>query len=124
MSRRETTDYKIEAAQDMLVGALPPLDQHPGKFVRDVLLPEYGLNVSSTARAISMDRATLHLVLSGQKDVSRDLAYKLGALMRDEVADFLIAFQHQVDLERERERREQFRKTITRLPEPAEDVQS
>jgi addiction module HigA family antidote len=119
MSKRDTAQYKIEKAADMIVGALPPVDQHPGTFIKDTLLPEWGLSVAETARRIGVDRAGLHGVLTGKYDVSRDLAYKLGALMRDDLADFLIAFQHQYDLARERERRESFKATIERLPEPA-----
>jgi addiction module HigA family antidote len=115
MSNRESSQYKIEAAAEMIVNAVPPLDRHPGAFIKDVLLPEYGLSVSETARRIKVDRATLHLVLTGKHAVSRDLAYKLGALMRDEVADLLIAYQHAYELAREQDRRAAFREQIERV---------
>lgn len=102
-----------------LTAAALPLDRHPGVFIKEALLPEYGLNVAETARRIKMDRATLHQVLTGKADVSRDLAYKLGALMRDEIADFLLSYQHAFQLERERDRRASFKETIERLPPPA-----
>ena len=114
MSKRDSSQYKIEAAAEMIVDAVPPLDRHPGAFIKDVLLPEYGLSVAETARRIRMDRATLHLVLTGKHSVSRDLAYKLGALMRDEVADLLIAYQHAFDLAQERDKREAFKAQIER----------
>lgn len=119
MSKRDTAEYKIEKASDMLVGALPPIDRHPGLFIRDTLLPEWALSVSEAARRLGVNRAGLHGVLTGKYDVSRDLAYKLGALMRDEVADLLIAYQHQYDLARERELREGYKASIERLPSPA-----
>jgi len=115
-AQRESAQYKIEAAAEMVVSAVPQLDQHPGKFIKDVLLPEYGLSVAEAARRIKMDRATLHLVLTGKHAVSRDLAYKLGALMRDEVADLLIAYQHAYDLAKDREKREEYKATIERVP--------
>lgn len=118
MSKRDNAEYKIHDPAEMLVTALPPLDRHPGNFIRDVLLPEYGLSVSETARRIGVNRTGLSLTLSGHQDVSRDLAYKLGALLRDEVADFLIAYQHAYDIARERDQREACRKTIDRLPAP------
>lgn len=117
--KRDSAQYKIEAAADMIVEALPPLDNQPGKFIKDVLLPEYGLSVSEAARRLKVDRATFHLVMSGKHAVSRDLAYKLGALMRDEVADLLIAYQHAYDLAQEREKREAFKQQIERVAAPA-----
>jgi addiction module HigA family antidote len=119
MSKRDSAEYKIEKASEMIVGALPPIDKHPGAFIREVLLPEYGLSVAETARRIGVDRAGFHSTLTGKYDVSRDLAYKLGALMRDEVADLLIAYQHAYDLAREREKREAYKATIERVTAPA-----
>lgn len=115
MSKRNSAEYKIEKASEMLVSALPPIDRHPGTFIREVLLPEYGLTVAETARRIKVDRAGFHNTLIGKYDVSRDLAYKLGALMRDEVADLLIAYQHAFDLAREKEKRESYKEGIERI---------
>lgn len=112
---RDKSAYKIEVAADMIVDALPPIEQHPGHFIRNTLLPEYGLSVSETARRIGVDRAGFTGVLDGKYAVSRDLAYKLGALMNDQVADLLIAYQHAYDLAQERERREGFKAKIERV---------
>lgn len=114
MARRDNTKYKITDPVAMLVRRQPPVDKHPGAFIRETLLPAYGLSVAEAARRISVDRAGFHQTLAGKYDVSRDLAYKLGALMRDEVADFLIAYQAAYDLEREREKREAYKATIVR----------
>lgn len=113
MTQRDN-QYKIRDAADMAVN-LPPLDRHPGTFIRDVLLPEYGLRVAPAAAALGINRQGLINVLDGKSDVSRDLAYKFGALMRDEVADLLIAYQHAYDLAREREKREAYKMTIRRV---------
>lgn len=118
MSKRDTAQFKIEKASEMVVGVLPPIDRHPGAFIKDTLLPEYGLSVSEAARRIGVDRAGFTGVLTGKYDVSRDLAYKLGALMRDEVADLLIAYQHAYDLAREREKREAYKAKIERVASP------
>lgn len=114
-----SSQYKIAAGEDMIVSALPPLDQHPGHFIRDVLLPEYGLKVSPAARLLGVNRAGFIRVLDGKHDVSRDLAYKLGALMNDAVADLLIAYQHAYDLARERGKREEYKAMIQRVPPSA-----
>lgn len=121
MSKRDTAEYKIERASEMIVGALPPITQHPGQFIREVLLPEYGLSVAETARRLKVDRAGFHGVLTGKYAVTRDLAYKLGALMRDEVADLLIAYQHAYDVAGERDRREAFKAEIERVQPVASD---
>ena len=115
MAKRDDAQYKIAKASEMIVDAVPPIDRHPGLFIKAVLLPEYGLSVAETARRLKVDRAGFHGTLTGKYDVSRDLAYKLGALMRDEVADLLIAYQHAYDLAKERDRREAFKETIERL---------
>ncbi|CAN5579757.1 hypothetical protein BH10PSE14_BH10PSE14_07020 [soil metagenome] len=96
------------------------LDKQPGRFIKEALLPAYGLSVAETARRIGVDRAGFHNTLTGKYDVSRDLAYKLGALMRDEVADFLIAYQAAYDLARERDKRESYKAKIERMVLPAE----
>lgn len=105
---------KILDPADMLV-AKRPMVGHPGKFIRDTLIPEYGLNVASTARAIGMDRASFINALDGKSAVTRPLAYKLGALMRDEVTDLLIAWQLKHDLELEAEERARYRQIIKRV---------
>lgn len=117
MPKRDNAEFKIDNPADMTVTAAG-VGKHPGEFIRDVLLPEYGLSVSAAARLIKMDRASFHNVMAGKHDVSHDLAYKLGALMRDEVADLLIAYQHAWSLEQGKARREQFKAQIERLPEP------
>lgn len=122
MAKRNSAEHKIDDPAEMIVRVQPPVDQHPGAFIRDTLLPEYGLSVAEAARRLKIDRAGFHGVLTGKYDVSRDLAYKLGALMRDEVADLLIAHQHAYSLHHETERRAAFRASIERLPQSADEV--
>ena len=115
MPRTNPAKYKITDPADMVVGDLPPVDRHPGVFIRDTLMPEYGLNVAALARMIGVNRPNLHNVLQGRSDVSRDLAYRLGALMNDHVADFLISYQVAWDKQQEAERRAAFKAQITRI---------
>lgn len=121
MPKRDNSQYKITDPEEMLVRNQLPIGRHPGQFIKETLLPAYGLSVAEAARRIKMDRATLHLVLTGKHAVSRDLAYKLGALMRDEVADLLIAYQNAYELGQEREKREAYKATIERA-EPVSAV--
>lgn len=116
MTKSNPGSFKIEDPAAMLVEHLPPLDRHPGVFIRDTLMPEFGLNVAQLSRLIGVNRSNLHNVLQGNVDVSRDLAYRLGALMNDHVADLLINYQLQWDLQQECDRREGFKREIERLP--------
>ena len=121
MPNAPSASFKITEAAEQVVKSLPPLDRHPGCYLRDVILPEYGMqNVSELARRLAVNRPNLVNVLAGRSDVSRDLAYRLGALMNDHVADLMISYQHAWDLARERDRRAQFKAEIERLPEAAE----
>lgn len=110
--------HKITDPAKMMIEHQPPLDIHPGVFIRDVLLPQYGLKVGPLARMIGVARPNLHHVLQGSRDVSRELAYRLGALMNDHVADFLISYQMAWDKQQEAGRREELKREITRLPAP------
>jgi addiction module HigA family antidote len=119
MSNRSSDQYKVDDPLEQLVEALPPLTRHPGVWIRDVILPEWGLGISELSRLINVNRANLSEVLSGKRDVSRELAYRLGALFNDHVADLVIAYQQAWDIEQERGRREEIRRSIARLPEPS-----
>lgn len=119
MAKAQNADFKITDPDAMLVEHQPPLHIHPGVFIRDVLLPQYGLKVAPLARMIGVARPNLYHVLQGSRDVSRELAYRLGALMNDHVADFLISYQMASDKQQEAGRREELKREITRLPAPA-----
>ncbi|HMO74593.1 MAG TPA: hypothetical protein PKD99_02175 [Sphingopyxis sp.] len=120
MPNHRTDRYKIDGAGDMAVGTLPPVDRHPGQFLKEVILPEYGVtNVADLARRLDVQRVGLVKILSGKTAISRPMAYRFGALLNDHVADLLIAYQHAWDLREEQGLREAIRQTIERLPEPA-----
>lgn len=119
MVQRESDEFKITDPAEMAVGQLPPIDRHPGVFIREVVLPQWGLKkVVDLAERLKVNRPNLHEVLSGQRAVSRDLAYRLGALLGDHVADFIIAYQNAWDLQNERTRREELKHEIERLAVP------
>ena len=119
MVQRRTDEYKIIDLDEMRVDRQPELHVHPGVYLRDVVLPQHGLtNVVDLAARLKVNRPNLHEVLSGQREVSRELAYRLGALINDEVADFAIAYQHAWNLQHEQARRAELKREIARL-EPA-----
>lgn len=120
MVQREMSEHKITDPAEMLVLVQPPLTRHPGVYFREVVMPQYKLKVAPLAELLGVARPNLSNVLHGKVDVSRDLAYRLGALLGDAVADFLIAYQHRWDLERERDRREELKREIARLPLPVD----
>ena len=66
--------------------------------------------MSEAVRRLGVDRAGLYGVLTGEYDVSRDLAYKLGTLMR--------AYQQACDLAKEQDKRAMFKATIARMQPP------
>lgn len=64
--------------------------QHPGLLVK-AIIEGNGATISGTARAIRMDRSSLSLVITADYNVTRDLAFKLGAHFGDAAADLLVA---------------------------------
>lgn len=119
MSKTDSESYKITDPDEMIVKDLPPIDRPPGVFLRDVILPEWGATkIAPLAAALKVNRPHLIDVLNGKGNVSRELAYRLGARFNDHVADLLIAYQHQWDLQQEQSRREQLKEEIERVPPP------
>lgn len=120
MTKRPSDEYKISELAEMAV-TLPPIDQHPGLFLKSVILPAWGAtNVSELARRLGVERRGLIKILDGDRIITREMAYRFGALMNDHVADLLIAYQHAWDLQDEQDLRQRFRDTIERLPARAE----
>lgn len=108
-------NYEITDPAEMAVAVQPPLTRHPGIFIREVILPAHNLNVSRLAEKIGVNRPNLSEVLAGKRDVSRELAYRLGALLGDAVCDLAIAYQHRWDLQQEQARRDQLKAEIAPL---------
>lgn len=112
-------EFQITDPAEMLVDDCAPLAMHPGVYFRTVVMPQWKLNVSQLAERIGVNRPNLHNVLQGKSEVSRELAYRIGALLGDSAADFLIAAQHRWNLEQEREHREALKAGIARMDPPA-----
>lgn len=119
MSTSNPKDFKITDPAEMAIDTQAPLDRHPGVYFREAIMPQYGLKVAPLARTLGLNRANLHEVLSGRQDMSREVAYRIGALLGDQVADFLIHYQLAWDLQHEAPRRAELAQKIERIPAPA-----
>ena len=54
---------------------------HPGAILREDVLPELNMSVSSFARSLGVSRQTLHAVLAERSSISPEVALRLGALL-------------------------------------------
>jgi len=116
MAKQPKSEFKITDPADMQVGELPPLSISPGEFIKTVVLPEWGLNAKAAAELLGYNRVGLTNTLNGKHEVTRDLIYRLGALLGDHLADLLLAHKQAWDLEQERAQREAYKASIARLP--------
>jgi addiction module HigA family antidote len=57
---------------------LPPI--HPGEIIREDILPEVGMSVTETARALGVSRQMLHGILSGRKALSAVMCLRVARL--------------------------------------------
>ena len=51
---------------------------HPGRILKEDVLPELRLSVSEAARQLGVSRQSLHRVLAGRAGVSPEMAIRLG----------------------------------------------
>jgi addiction module HigA family antidote len=71
--------------------------RHPGRILRDQILPGLGLSVSQAARELRIARQTLHRVLAGTAAVTPDMATRL-ARLSGTTPRFWLDRQQQYDL--------------------------
>lgn len=53
---------------------------HPGEMLREDFLPDYGLTVSSLAKALGVSRQTVNELLQERRAVSPEMALRLSRL--------------------------------------------
>ena len=70
---------------------------HPGEMLREDFLPDYGLTVSSFAKALGMSRQTVNELLRERRAVSPSMALCLSRLFGTS-PDFWLNAQRAVDL--------------------------
>ena len=70
---------------------------HPGEMLREDFLPDYGLTVSSLARALKVSRQTINELLRERRAVSPEMALRLSRLFGN-TSEFWLNAQRAVDL--------------------------
>ncbi len=70
---------------------------HPGEMLREDFLPDYGLTVSSFAKALGVSRQTVNELLRGRRAVSPEMALRLSRLFGNS-PEFWLNAQRAVDL--------------------------
>ncbi len=70
---------------------------HPGEMLREDFLPDYGLSVSSFAKALGVSRQTVNELLRERRAVSPSMALCLSRLFGTS-PDFWLNAQRAVDL--------------------------
>jgi len=70
---------------------------HPGAMLREDFLPDYGLSVSTFAKAIGVSRQTVNELLRERRAVSPEMALRLSRLFGN-TPEFWLNAQRTVDL--------------------------
>lgn len=70
---------------------------HPGEMLREDFLPEYGLTVSSFAKALGVSRQTVNELVRERRAVSPEMALRLARLFGN-TPEFWLNAQRAVDL--------------------------
>jgi len=70
---------------------------HPGEMIREDFLPDYGLTVSSFAKALGVSRQTVNELLRERRAVSPEMALRLARLFGN-TPEFWLDAQRAVDL--------------------------
>ena len=70
---------------------------HPGEMLREDFLPDYGLTVSSFAKALRVSRQTVNELLRERRAVSPEMALRLSRLFGNS-PEFWLNAQRAVDL--------------------------
>ncbi len=75
--------------------ALPPV--HPGEIIREDILPEIGLSVTATAKALGVSRQMIHDILAGRKPLSAVMCLRISRLFGS-TPEFWMRLQADYDL--------------------------
>lgn len=70
---------------------------HPGEMLREDFLPEFGLTVSSFAKALGVSRQTVNELVRERRAVSPEMALRLARLFGN-TPEFWLNAQRAVDL--------------------------
>jgi len=70
---------------------------HPGEMLREDFMPDYGLSVSSIAKALGVSRQTMNELLRERRTVSPEMALRLSRLFGN-TPEFWLNAQRAIDL--------------------------
>jgi len=70
---------------------------HPGEMLREDFMPDYGLSVSSMAKALGVSRQTVNELLRERRAVSPEMALRLSRLFGN-TPEFWLNAQRGIDL--------------------------
>ena len=70
---------------------------HPGEFLREDFLPDYGLSVADLAKAIKVSRQTVNELINEQRALSAAMALRLSRYFGNS-PEFWLNAQREVDL--------------------------
>ena len=70
---------------------------HPGALIRNVILPETGLSISSLAKRCGVARNTMSKIVNARGDVTEDMAIRLSRVLGS-TPQFWIAMQTKLNL--------------------------
>lgn len=70
---------------------------HPGEMLREDYMPDYGLTVSSFAKALGVSRQTVNELLRERRAVSPEMALRLSRLFGN-TPEFWLNAQRAIDL--------------------------
>ena len=76
---------------------LPPV--HPGEILREDILPEVGLSVTATAKALGVSRQMVHDILAERKPLSAIMCLKVSRLLGS-TPEFWMRLQVEYDLKK------------------------
>ena len=70
---------------------------HPGEFLREDFLPDYGLSVADLAKAIKVSRQTVNELISEKRALSAAMALRLSRFFGNS-PEFWLNAQRELDL--------------------------
>jgi antitoxin HigA-1 len=76
---------------------LPPV--HPGEILREDILPEVGLSITATAKALGVSRQMIHDIVAERKPLSAAMCLKISRLLGS-TPEFWMRMQADYDLKK------------------------
>jgi len=97
----------------MTKNGLPPV--YPGEVIREDILPEVGMSVTATAKALGVSRQMLHEILAGRKLLSAVMCLKVARLFGGS-PDVWMRLQADYDLKKSAQNKEIMKRVAGIVP--------